>query len=329
MCVEALGYICARTRDLSDWASYGPRLLGLQRVDKSRSTLAFRMDDRKQRITVRADGGEGLEAIGWEVQDGLALESLAAKLERAGIEVSRGSRALADERHVADLIVLDDPLGNRVEIFHGAHTSPDPFRPGRPMSGFRTGPLGLGHVVLGVESVEAIEGLMHFYLDLLGFRLTDYYARPFQARFLHVNPRHHSLALIETGRRHVHHLMIEALSCGDMGRAYEIGLSEARVTMAIGRHTSDSIASFYSSTPSGFMIEYGWGACPIDPDTWRTVERKDGPSAWGHEPLSTEDQVRARELHLKRAAERLDERALTYEPHAMRGVCPWWDSIRG
>ena len=47
---QALGYVGVRAKDLDDWASYGSGLLGLQRVDKSRSTLAFRMDDRKQRI---------------------------------------------------------------------------------------------------------------------------------------------------------------------------------------------------------------------------------------------------------------------------------------
>ena len=54
MSVSALGYVVARTKDLSDWGSFGPGLLGLQRVDKSRTSLAFRMDDRKQRIIVDA-----------------------------------------------------------------------------------------------------------------------------------------------------------------------------------------------------------------------------------------------------------------------------------
>ena len=49
---QALGYVGVRAKDLGDWASYGSGLLGLQRIDKSRSTLAFRMDDRKQRIIV-------------------------------------------------------------------------------------------------------------------------------------------------------------------------------------------------------------------------------------------------------------------------------------
>src|SRR5215470_3831340 len=129
MRVESLGYVRARTKDLDDWASYGPGLLGLQRVDKSSSTIAFRMDDRKQRIIVNADGGEGIDVFGWEVADAAALDALAAKLEAANVKIARGSRALADERCVEDLIVVNDPLGSRLEIFHGAEVASEPFVP--------------------------------------------------------------------------------------------------------------------------------------------------------------------------------------------------------
>src|SRR5262249_19549560 len=181
-------------------------------------------DDRKQRIIVNADGGEGIDVFGWEVADAAALDALAAKLEAANVKIARGTRALADERMVKDLIVLDDPLGNRLEIFHGAEVASEPFMPGRPISGFRTGPLGLGHVVFNVESVEQIERVMPFYRELLGFRLTDYYSHPFEARFLHVNQRHHSLAFIKTGKTAVHHIMMEVFSFDDMGRCYDIPL---------------------------------------------------------------------------------------------------------
>ncbi len=151
---QALGYVGVRAKDLADWASYGSGLLGLQRIDKSRSTLAFRMDDRKQRIIVDADGGEGIGFFGWEVADAAALDAIAAHLESNEIKVARGARALADERHVRDLIVFNDPLGNRLEMFHGAETTAEPFKPGRSISGFRTGPLGLGHVVLNVDTAR-------------------------------------------------------------------------------------------------------------------------------------------------------------------------------
>ena len=96
--VSALGYVVARAKDLSDWGSFGPGLLGLQRIDRSRTSLAFRMDDRKQRIVVDADGGEGISVFGWETADAAALEALAARLEANGVKVERGTRALADQR---------------------------------------------------------------------------------------------------------------------------------------------------------------------------------------------------------------------------------------
>src|SRR3954466_1206903 len=132
---QSLGYLGVRAKDLGDWGTYGSRMLGLQRIDKSARTMAFRMDDRQQRITVEADGGEGLSFFGWEVADAAALDAVAARLEKAGVSVARGSRALADERRVKDLLVTQDPVGNRLELFHGAETTPEPFNPGRNISG--------------------------------------------------------------------------------------------------------------------------------------------------------------------------------------------------
>ena len=130
MTVQALGYVGVRAKNLEDWAGYGSNLLGLQRIDKSRSSMAFRMDDRKQRLVVDADGGQGIGFFGWEVADAAALDAIGAKLEKAGTKVARGARALADERHVRDLIVANDPAGNRLEFFHGAAVASDAFRHG-------------------------------------------------------------------------------------------------------------------------------------------------------------------------------------------------------
>src|SRR5947207_14309014 len=170
---QALGYIGIRAKALDDWASYGAGLLGLQRVDRSRSTLAFRMDDRKQRVVVHADGGEGIGFFGWEVAAAETLDGLAARLDNSGIAVARGTPALADERHVADLIVVADPIGNRLVFFHGAETAREPFRPGRCISGFPTGPLCLGHIELNVDKPDTLERLIAFYREHLCFWLTN------------------------------------------------------------------------------------------------------------------------------------------------------------
>jgi hypothetical protein len=44
--------------------------------------------------------------------------------------------------------------------------------------------------------VDSIDRVLPFYRDVLGFRLSDYWLRPFRGYFMNVNHRHHSLAFI-------------------------------------------------------------------------------------------------------------------------------------
>src|SRR5256714_8953543 len=282
MDIQGLGYVGIRAKSLEDWTAFGTRFLGMQLIERSGKSLALRMDDRKQRVVVSEDGGEGVAFFGWEVADAAALDALAARLEAAGVEVARGSRALAGERRVKDLVVLADPQGNRLEIFHGAETTSEPFKPGRNISGFRTGPLGMGHAVLHGKDINEA---MPFYRDVLGFRLSDYMTRPFNAYFFHANPRHHSIAFIETGRNATHHLMCELFNLDDVGQGYDLALGvEGRIGVTLGRHINDEVTSFYSNSPSGFMVEYGWGGRVIDTKSRQEQEGTLGPRLWGHDP---------------------------------------------
>jgi 2,3-dihydroxybiphenyl 1,2-dioxygenase len=328
MQLQSLGYVGVRTKDLEEWAAYATRFLGMQLVDKSRGALALRMDDRKQRVIVSADGGEGLGFYGWEVADAAALDALAAHLEKYGVKVARGSRALADERRVRDLIVFGDPVGNRLEAFHGAEIAAEPFKPGRSISGFRTGPLGMGHAVLTTERLDEV---VPFYTDVLGFRLSDYILRPFKAYFFHINPRHHSLAFIDTGTNGVHHLMVELCYLDDVGQAYDLALRKPEtIGTTLGRHTNDEMTSFYSRSPSKFLVEYGWGGRSIDSDSWTPQERVDGPSLWGHDRmwLSAEKREEARDMRIgvAEAGGRVPLNVMDGNYLRARDVCPWWNA---
>ena len=327
--VKALGYAGFGSASLDDWRQFGTGLVGLQAVERGNSLLAFRMDDRKQRIVIDRSMPEGARFFGWEVADAAALDALATRLDKAGVDVVAEPRALADARRVTGLISFCDPAGNRLEAFYGAEIDDTPFRPGRSISGFRTGAQGLGHAVLTVENIDA---MMPFYVDLLGFGLSDYMQKPFRAYFFHVNGRHHSLALIETGRNGMHHLMVELFSLDDVGQSYDVALSEeGRVNVTLGRHTNDLMTSFYAKTPSSFMIECGWGGREIDPATWKPVEMTDGPSLWGHERvwLPPRDREVAREMRMRAAASGLRAPMQVMEGNyqLMPGTCPWWDGV--
>jgi 2,3-dihydroxybiphenyl 1,2-dioxygenase len=327
--LRALGYAGFGSDKLDDWRQFGTNLVGLQAVERGNSLLAFRMDDRKQRIVIDRSMGGGARFFGWEVADAAALDTLAAKLEAAKVEVTAEPKTLADARRVSGLISFNDPAGNRLEAFYGAEIDETPFSPGRSISGFRTGPMGLGHAVLTVENIEPV---MAFYVDVLGFRLSDYIDKPFRAYFFHVNPRHHSLALIETGKSGMHHLMVELFSLDDVGQSYDVALTEDRVNVTLGRHTNDLMTSFYARTPSSFMIECGWGGREIDPATWQAVEMHHGPSLWGHERvwLPEKDREVAREMRMNAAREglRAPVQVLDGNYNLMSGTCAWWDGVK-
>lgn len=330
MQLQSLGYVGIATDKLEDWSQFATRLLGMQVIERGRTGLALRMDDRKQRLIVDRDSRNGCNFFGWEVEDAAALDRMAAHLESKAVAVTREPQAVADQRCVKALISFHDPLGNRVEIFHGAALVDTPFVPSRCISGFRTGPLGVGHVVLTTDSIERA---MPFYVDVLGFRLSDYTLAPFKAYFFHINPRHHSFAMVETGKNGIHHLMVELFSLDDVGQGYDLAQGETdRVAVTLGRHTNDLMTSFYAHSPSNFMMEYGWGGQDIDPQTWQPFECDYGPSLWGHDRswLTPEGRLKARALRMEAAARgyRAPVQVMAGNYQLMPGVCPWWDATR-
>lgn len=306
--LQSLGYVGIATDRLDDWSGFAGGLIGMQVGERHANGMSLRMDDRRQRFVIERgqigdERREGCRFFGWEVADAVALDALGARLERAGVTVSRATRDLADRRAVADLIAFEDPAGNRLEAYHGGWSAEAPFVPGRNISGFRTAGVGLGHVVLTTDRIDRVKP---FYEHVLGFRLSDYTLRPFKAFFFHINRRHHSFAIVETGTNGVHHIMVELVSLDDVGQGYDLAQGEPdRIGVTLGRHTNDLMTSFYARTPSGFMMEYGWGGRDIDPAAWVPFECDYGPSLWGHDRswLTPDKRAEARALRLM-AAER-------------------------
>jgi len=314
----ALSYIGIGSARLEDWGTYASGLLGMQQIDRGAGQRAFRMDDRKQRLVISEATEEGLSFMGWEVAAKADLDRLAGRLEDAGTAVHWASPAECDARFVAAMIRFADPEGNTLEVIWNPMLDDTAFTPGRPISGFNTGALGMGHAVLRAIDVSR---LVPFYTELLGFHISDYMTKPLPVYFFHVNGRHHSFAMVQTGDRGFHHFMVEYKRLDDVGQGYDLAqLDEGRVAFTLGRHTNDYMTSFYTHTPSGFFVESGFGGLVIDPATWEPHETFNGPSLWGHDrTYMAEPQRKA-----------LQEQRLDL---ARRGVqapnCPWLEGMRG
>jgi catechol 2,3-dioxygenase-like lactoylglutathione lyase family enzyme len=106
-------------------------------------------------MAVRAPGYIGVEA----------LREAAGRIEAAGFEVTRATERELLLRRVEDMAWCRDPAGNRIELFHGQATGDGPLSLPRPHGGFRTGRMGMGHMVLHAEDIDAMSA---FYRDVLG-----------------------------------------------------------------------------------------------------------------------------------------------------------------
>jgi hypothetical protein len=148
---------------------------------------------------------------------------------------------------------------------------------------------------------------------------------------MHVNTRHHSLAIAQGSRSRMHHLMMEFYSLDDVGQSYDLAQREDRVAVKFGRHPNDFMTSFYMRSPSEFLIEHGWGGREVGPG-WQPVELKTVGSFWGHQGLfeSLGDGPPPPD-HPPMAAPEPNHAPLqvidgNYE--RMSGVCPWWDAVK-
>lgn len=320
MALKALSYIALETSRMDEWHTLSTRLLGLQETDRSSTTAAYRMDNQRQRLMFTHGSREGKAVLGLECDSLQDLDTFARRIESRGLRVDRGSQAHIEQRQVGDLITFDDPQGNKLEICWKPVELSDPFVPGRPISGFLTGSLGMGHAVIHVQDANL---LLPFYQDVLGFGLSDYGLQPYPVYFLHLNSRHHSLAMVGSGRTGLHHFMLELTHLDDVGQGYDLAqLEPDRVAYTLGRHSNDYMTSFYLKSPSDFLVEYGWGGRTIDPALWKPHETFDGPSFWGHDRLAFPPELRQRfrELCLDAAARGLRAQPELHSSNTNNGV---------
>ena len=76
--------------------------------------------------------------------------------------------------------------------------------------------------------------------------------------------------------------MLQTQSIDDVGSTYYLCQDKGvPIARSIGRHTNDHMVSFYMNSPSGFEVEYGWGARVVDDSTWQ-VQLHTAGSIWGH-----------------------------------------------
>ena len=291
--IRSLGYLRIEATDVEAWRDYGLKVLGMVEGRGSvQGALYLRMDDFPARLVIVPGEHDRLMEAGWECANAEGLQRVRDALDVEGVPYKEATAAELKDRRVDEMIRFADPSGNQLEVFHGAAlehrrvVSPYGHR-------FVTAEQGLGHVVLSTrDDAEAL----HFYRDVLGFRLRDSMRLPPQLvgrpadgppawlRFFGCNPRHHSLAFLPMPTPSgIVHLMVEVENSDDVGLCLDRALRrKVPMSATLGRHVNDKMLSFYMKTPGGFDVEFGCEGLNVDDHDWIAREST-AVSLWGHD----------------------------------------------
>lgn len=282
-----LAYLGFAVSDTAAWNALLVDVVGLTpNGTNPDGSLAYRMDSYRQRVFLERGDADDIVATGFVAMDRSDYDAIRGRIAQTGTRVEIGSRALADNRHVEELVTFSDPFGNMLELGLGHATDPQPFRSAVAPSGFVTDDMGLGHVVLLVTDLD--EGV-RWYQEALGLRLSDTASEQWgelepKAAFMNCNRRHHSLGLaagIPSLKRAIH-VEFHVPSIDDVGTAFDRAqASGVTIVRTLGRHP-DGVLSFYAQTPSGFEWEIGTGGFDVDAN-WKN-KHFETFSLWGHKP---------------------------------------------
>lgn len=182
-----------------------------------------------------------LKEITLEVVNAAALDTLAERLSGVNVEVEA-----ADEGPgVSAGITFLDPAGDRVFCRTRGKSLDAPLPPS-PMR-----PYKLGHVNRGVEDPATMAA---FYMDILGFRLSDRVGEVLY--FLRCNSDHHSLGFRKAARNVVHHIAFEVAGWQSfLVIADNLAANGSKIEYGPGRHRPGHNLFMYFKGPSGLRIE--------------------------------------------------------------------------
>jgi catechol 2,3-dioxygenase-like lactoylglutathione lyase family enzyme len=200
--LRRIHHVCLAVEDLRAATDRWSIQFGLtpREVRDRHAYLACDYEPYSLELTQRALPGHN--HTGFELARGISLDDAAAHLDGLGVEHERRDGALHfrdPDGHGIELVRFTPPADPRPPIARSTTTLP----------GFH--PRKLGHVNFLTGDLAA---MTEFCCDVLGMRVTDRLGG--EGAWLHINADHHTVAFVDKGSAHIHHLAFELVDWGEL-----------------------------------------------------------------------------------------------------------------
>jgi catechol 2,3-dioxygenase-like lactoylglutathione lyase family enzyme len=253
-------HLALTSPDPGKLAAYYADVMDMTAEQRGRSWL---VSGPGRRLVFTQGAANGLGHVGMGVRDVAGVEGLRAYSMAQGLK----PQAFETDLFAPGAFSVRDPDGNLI-VF--GHAPEDP-----PRKGLR-GPLQ--HVTFATQDIERFEA---FYVDKLGFAVSDYVVRESDGQmttvFMRSNHEHHTIGVFFQTRTAVDHYSFEAAEWGVMKDWCDrFGDRHIKLDWGPGRHGPGNNLFAFITDPDGNWIEIS-GELEIIHDrpvkTWKHEER--------------------------------------------------------
>lgn len=263
-------------RDLNQSAAFYQCVWGLAPVAGEGDTLHLRANGPEHHVvTLRERQNPGLLGVHFAAGDRAAVTALHAKAKSFGAKVAGEPADLPREAGGGFGFSFASLEGHVLNVSCDVARHPDAIND-------RSRPMKLSHVVLNGGRVD---DETRFFIDLLGFRLSDATG---MMDFIRCSSDHHSIALARAKGPSLNHMAYEMANIdGLMRGAGRLKASGFTLEWGVGRHgPGDNVFSYFVE-PNGFVTEYTAEVQQIDEaeyephykDYWDNFPMR--PCRWG------------------------------------------------
>lgn len=240
--VSAIGHATFETPDLDRMLDYYQHVLGLSLVGRDADTAWLAAPQDAHSIVLKKGGAPRCMELTLQVPADVDLEDAARHL----IGKSVPSMMMTDSApSMPQRLVFAGPDDIRIALVHAGRRVPDRAQNGG------IAPRRLGHIAFNVHDVQAS---VDFFVDLLGFRVSDWMGDFFA--FLRCGPDHHTVNLLHGKTSKMHHIAFETRGWDHIKSACDfLGRQRIPLIWGPGRHGIGHNLFIYHHTPDGQIME--------------------------------------------------------------------------
>lgn len=249
---QRLGYVALNVTDVARSVAFYRDLVGLDVTEATDDFAALRCSQDHHNVLLCKAAAPGLKRIAFELESEAELAKARKHVEGLGLAVEEVAASERQQLRLGTAFRFREPnSGLCLEFFASMMHMAKPFA-NRVAQIER-----LGHVVVNVSRFDAV---LKFFVDSLGFRVSDHV--PGFAAFLRCfpNPLHHSLAILASDENKLHHVNFMVRNIDDVGKAlHRMRRSQVDIVFGPGRHQPSGSIFLYFLEPDRMTLEYSFG----------------------------------------------------------------------